>query len=159
MSGTAISAKQVDRLNAALADLLVEAEADAVFISDCGGNLLAYDTTKKDDDTIYTIAALAAGSFSATRELAGIIGEPTFHSIFHQGEHANIYIESTVSDYLILVIFGKQTTVGLVKLFVNKTNTRISPILSDTQGQSVENADGSDIVFELNDDEQVFTQQ
>ena len=156
MAGTAISEKQSRALNATLSDLMVLAEADAVFLSDFGGNLLAYVTSAEADDSVYTIAALAAGSFSATRELAAQIKEPEFHSIFHQGENNSIYMQSVSTDYLVLVVFGKRTTAGLVKLYVEKAAKEIEPVLKQVHGQSVSAAGGETRLFEMKMDTDVF---
>ena len=157
MMGQAVSEKQSRQLNVTLSDLMVLSEAEAVFLSDHGGNLIAYTTAAEADDTIYTIAALAAGSFSATRELASLIKEPEFHSIFHQGEINSIYMQGIAKDFLVLVIFGKRTTAGLVKLYVEKAAKEIEPVIAQINSQSVETAAGpGKKLFEMKTDSDVF---
>lgn len=156
MMGYAVSEEQVNLLNAALEALLTESEAQALFISDYGGNIITNVATD-DDDSRETVAALAAGSFSATRELAGMIGENSFHSVFHKGDHSAIYIQCIAGDFIILAILGQGTSQGLAKLYIDKACKQIEPILLETSGQSVEAAAGgaserfefkSDAVFE-----------
>lgn len=143
MMGYAVSEEQVNLLNAALEDLLVESEAQALFISDYGGNIITNVATNEDDSR-ETVAALAAGSFSATRELAGMIGENSFHSVFHKGDHSAIYIQCIAGDFIILAILGKNSTQGLAKLYIDKACKQIEPILRETSGQSLQAAAGGE---------------
>ncbi len=154
MPGYAISEEQSEKLNTALSDLAVQAEADAVFMSDCGGNMIAH-FAQSESSAIPTIAALAAGSFAATRELATLIGEPTFHLIYHQGKETSIYMQS-VLDFLLLVIFGRSTTVGLVKLYVEKASKELEPILKAIDGISETPAKDSAHPLELDQSSGIF---
>jgi predicted regulator of Ras-like GTPase activity (Roadblock/LC7/MglB family) len=151
MSGYAITEAQAKILSTALGDLAVEAEADAVLMSDYSGNIMA-DISRYEDYTIQTLAALAAGSFVATRELAGMIGEPGFRSVFHHGEQASMYIHNVTGDFLILVVFGPGTTVGLVKLYVERASREIEPILESITGQDV----GAGQTFEMDTSGSIF---
>lgn len=158
MSGFAINKAQSKKLHTALQDLSVQAEARSVFMSDRGGNIIA-QTSQTNDSTIDTIAALAAGSFCATRELARMIGEPEFHSIFHQGERASIYIQSTVHDILVLVIFGKETTPGLVKLYTEKVCLELASVLQKIVKQNAVEAASSPVTFTLNTAKMPFSKK
>ncbi len=113
-----ISREESEAIEAVLLDLLVRAEAEAIFLCDKGGNIVAQNSTEQ-----YTheenIAALAAGSFYATRELARLIGEPVFRYIFHRGDKTSIYMQNTAKDMLLLVVFGRQSNPGLVKLYAD----------------------------------------
>lgn len=157
MADAAVTDIQSKQLSTSLADLLVQAEADAVFMSDYGGNLIAHITPPRpDDNALHTIAALAAGSFCATRELAALIGEPTFSSVFHQGCHNSIFMQSVASNFLILVIFGDRTTPGLVKLYVEKTCQELEPILEQVGDHVAAAAATRAESFEMRQDDDVF---
>lgn len=158
MLGYVLTEKRSKLLNAALADLLVLAEADAVFMSDYGGNMVANSASAADDDTMCTMTALAAGSFAATRELASLIGEPSFHSVFHQGQRASIYIQNITANFLVLVIFGKSTTAGLVKLYVDKASKELQPILQEMAQGGMDSAEAS-TTFEIDTSAKVFREK
>jgi predicted regulator of Ras-like GTPase activity (Roadblock/LC7/MglB family) len=150
MTIQAVTEEQSKAIHTVLSDFLVLSEANAAFLSDNGGNLIAFTTTTDSpDDSIYTIAALAAGSFCATRELASLIKEPSFHSIFHQGDKTSIYMRSIGSDYLILVIFGKNTPVGLVKLYADRATQELDPVLKQIDAQVGQSGVGLGNIFEL----------
>ena len=63
------------------------------------------------------IAALAAGSFAATKELARRIGEVEFNALYHQGNGSHIFMNSVDDDTIMITVFGKRTTVGLVRFY------------------------------------------
>lgn len=144
----AVDETQSKVLTQALAGLRTLAEADAVFLSDYGGNLLACNGRDSDDPVVHTMSALAAGSFSATRELAALIKESAFHSIVHQGEKTSILLCGVGNDFVVLVVFSRKTTAGLVKLYVEKMVREIEPVLQAVARQSVQKT-GAGHVFEL----------
>ena len=63
------------------------------------------------------IAALAAGSFAATKELARRIGEVEFNALYHQGNGSHIFMNSVDDDTIMITVFGADTTVGLVRYY------------------------------------------
>jgi len=150
-----VTEQQSKALNDMLADLEVQTEANAVYLTDQGGNILAC-ASSAGDDTIQTVAALAAGSFAATRQLASMIGEPSFTSVFHKGERANIYIQCLDEDYLLLVIFGRAATLGLVKLYTDNTCRELLPIFRQMREQGMQSG-GVNGKFEFSDDSKAFT--
>ncbi len=113
-----LTKEQNTEIEAVLLDLLVRAEAEAIFLCDRGGNIVTQNTTEQYSHE-ENIAALAAGSFYATRELARLIGEPIFRYIFHRGDRTSIYMQNTIRDMLLLVVFGRESNPGLVKLYAD----------------------------------------
>ena len=79
---------------------------------DRGGNVISqFGDVAVMDVTI--IAALAAGSFAATKELARRIGEVEFNALYHQGNGSHIFMNSVDDDTIMITVFGPRTTVGL----------------------------------------------
>jgi predicted regulator of Ras-like GTPase activity (Roadblock/LC7/MglB family) len=144
-------------LDGAISDLLALAEAESVWLSDTGGNLIAFRGLEDTADTASrTIAALAAGSYNATRELAGLLQEREFRAMFHQGAQRGLYMQCLSGDFIVLVVFGAETAVGLVKLYVEKMATEIGPVV-DAIAQGNRTGEGSsDVVFEMREDASVF---
>ena len=82
-----------------------------------------------------TISALVAGSFSATREMARLLGEKEFSALYHQGERDNIQL-SLVGDRTILtVIFDESTTLGMVRLYVGEAVRKLEDLFSEIARQ------------------------
>ena len=101
---------------ASSADFLKKAEAELTVVIDRGGNVISQfgDMTVMD---VTIIAALAAGSFAATKELARRIGEVEFNALYHQGNGSHIFMNSVDDDTIMITVFGPRTTVGLVRFY------------------------------------------
>ncbi|MEO5718756.1 MAG: roadblock/LC7 domain-containing protein, partial [Chthoniobacterales bacterium] len=98
------------------------------------------------------IAALAAGSFAATKELARRIGEVEFNALYHQGNGSHIFMNSVDDDTIMITVFGPRTTVGLVRFYSTATAIAVSELLksfdrSGAQGFTFDAADVSAAVF------------
>jgi len=143
-----LSADQGRVLNAAIADLVVQADAVAAFLTDYTGNVMA-QRSDRDSNAVQTIAALSAGAFCATRELASLVGERSFHAILHQGADTCIYVRSLADQFLLLVLFGRGTTEGLVKLYVRRLSETLTPLLTQIATQTTRSAAGAGEVIEI----------
>ena len=151
MSIQALSREQEASATQILQMLLTECEAVALAICDTGGTVLAR-ASAQPDLPIENAAALAAGSFAATRELAGLIGEASFSSIFHRGKNSGILITSLGGEFILLVVFGRNTTEGLVRLYLQKIGKRLQTILAGTKHQTVQSAEAA-IAFNVQEKE------
>jgi predicted regulator of Ras-like GTPase activity (Roadblock/LC7/MglB family) len=60
-------------------------------------------------------ATLTAADYSANDQLAKLVGEKDFASLFHQGEKS-IYVADVARRWILVIIFDSRTTVGLVRL-------------------------------------------
>jgi predicted regulator of Ras-like GTPase activity (Roadblock/LC7/MglB family) len=139
MPGYAISRIQSRKLTRTLGALSRQTNAEALVVCDYGGNILAQQA-RLDDSQIQTVAALAAGAFVATRELANLVGESGFRSIFHQGTAINIYIHCISSEFLLLLVLSTDTPQGLARLYVEKVTRLLAPVLDPTKAQSAASA-------------------
>jgi predicted regulator of Ras-like GTPase activity (Roadblock/LC7/MglB family) len=106
--------------DSALDELLRRSEAAAALIIDKGGPLISQRGSAADFDTT-TIAALAAGSFSATQAIAGLVGETAFSNIYQQGEHHSLLFADIDENVLLIVIFKAEVSVGVVKYYATGT--------------------------------------
>jgi len=147
---TALSPKQGRFLTEAVSALAVQAEARAVLLTDLAGNVLV-NTPYSDPLTVQTIGALGAGSFSATRELAALTGEEAFNSISHQGKEIGLHVCGIDESFLLLIIFDRTTTLGLVKLYTEKAVAELAPALREVAEQSVASITAPSTRFEMAD--------
>lgn len=146
----ALSSEASQRINEILQNLLVRAEADAVYLCDHSGTILARQAAN-DYSNEDNIAALAAGSFSATHELARLIGQPEFDYVFHRGEDASVYMQRGPAGVILMVVFGTVSNPGLVRLYAEETVKELRPILN--QMEEVEEARQSLAAMEMELDE------
>ena len=118
----------VASLDGVLAEFLKKSEAELTVVIDRGGNVISQfgDMTVMD---VTIIAALAAGSFAATKELARRIGEVEFNALYHQGNGNHIFMNSVDDDTIMITVFGKRTTVGLVRFYSVTTATAVGTLL------------------------------
>jgi len=61
-------------------------------------------------------ATLTAADFSANDQLARLIGENDFNTLFHQGEKESMYLADVARRVILVVLFDNRTTLGLVRL-------------------------------------------
>ena len=66
-------------------------------------------------------ATLTAADFSANDQLAKLIGENDFNSLFHQGEKESMYLADVARRVILVVLFDNRTTLGLVRLKLRQT--------------------------------------
>lgn len=144
--------KEHEAFQVLLRRLQAEAYAKVVFLIDKNGSMLASagETTEFDATSI---ASLAAGNIAATGGLANLIGEKEFSILFHEGEKDNMHI-SVIADRLILVvIFDKRSSVGLVRLRVRKANDEMARILQQADASGTGADLDADSLEELTDDD------
>src|SRR3954469_4754808 len=120
-----LTIEDVATLDGVLADFLKKAEADLTVVIDKGGNVISqYGDHNVMDVTI--IAALAAGSFAATCELARRIGEVEFNALYHQGNGSHMFMNSVDEDTIMITVFGTRTTVGLVRFYSTAASQNVA---------------------------------
>jgi len=136
---------EYEAFQAILRKLLSDSYAKVVFLVDKNGTLLASAGETEGFDTT-SLASLAAGNIAATGGLANLIGEKEFSILFHEGERDNMHI-SVVADRLILVVvFDRRSSVGLVRLRVRRSSGDLERVLASVMAGS---AGGGGIIEEL----------
>jgi predicted regulator of Ras-like GTPase activity (Roadblock/LC7/MglB family) len=108
--------EDVQALDAALDELLRRSDATVALVIDKGGPVIQQRGAVGKFDTV-TIAALAAGSFSATQAIAERLEETHFGSIYQQGERLSLLFCDIDDSTLLLVIFNAGLSAGAVKYY------------------------------------------
>jgi predicted regulator of Ras-like GTPase activity (Roadblock/LC7/MglB family) len=122
--------KDYHAFQAVLKKLLSDAFAKVVFLVDKNGTLLATAGETGEFDTT-SLASLAAGNIAATGGLANLIGEKEFSILFHEGEKDNMHISVIANRIILVVIFDRRSSVGLVRLRVRRAAVELERILRD----------------------------
>ncbi len=115
---------------AVLKKLHSDAHAKVVFLVDKNGTLLASAGETEDFDTT-SLASLAAGNIAATGGLANLIGEKEFSILFHEGEKDNMHISVVANRVILVVIFDRRSSVGLVRLRVRRAAVELEAALRE----------------------------
>lgn len=94
---------------------LFESSARCALLVDRSGQLV---TTVGDRPTfdVTAFATLTAADFSANDQLARLIGESDFNTLFHQGERESMLLADVARRLILVVLFDNRTTLGLVRL-------------------------------------------
>ena len=123
-----LTIEDVANRDGVLGEFLKKAEAELTVVIDRGGNVISQfgDMTVMD---VTIIAALAAGSFAATKELARRIGEVEFNALYHQGNGNHIFMNSVDDDTIMITVFGRRTTVGLVRFYSASSAQAVARLL------------------------------
>jgi predicted regulator of Ras-like GTPase activity (Roadblock/LC7/MglB family) len=108
---------------------LMDLGVHSVFLIDMAGNIIANKETDEGKHDIYSLAALAAGNFGAVSTMAKLIGEEEFSILFHRGQKESIHFSKVTNDFLIITIFGKELSLGFLRLKVAEITEKIVAIL------------------------------
>lgn len=131
-TGLVITEHCLSELEVVLEEMLAGSKATCVLLinSNDGSPLTSRGSTSDLDTT--SLAALAAGAFASTREIALLVGEPEFTVLFHQGKRHHLHVNLAGEHGLLMTLFSDDTTVGLVRLCARKACARIELLLSQT---------------------------
>lgn len=126
-----------------LTSLLKESNGRCALLVDRTGQLLANAGEQLSFDPT-SFASLTAADFSANDQLAKMIGEPEFASLFHQGEKESMYLADVARRVILVVLFDQRTTVGMVRLRVKQTVQDLTGVFDEMfqRAQSGEAAGG-----------------
>lgn len=97
---------------------------------------------------VQTISSLAANNFSATSEMASMLGEAgSFRYLFHEGVHNNIYLSSIGFNFILLVIFKKEVALGIIRIYTKKAIDQLSELLKSCRRDEDETKEFLDMEF------------
>jgi predicted regulator of Ras-like GTPase activity (Roadblock/LC7/MglB family) len=123
------------RIHAILGEFLREANARSGLIVDRTGQMVAMVGEAPEFDPT-AFASLTAADFSANDQLARMIGEAEFGSLFHQGEKESMYLADVARRVILVVLFDNRTTLGLVKLRVKTAVLQLNQVFLDMFNRS-----------------------
>jgi predicted regulator of Ras-like GTPase activity (Roadblock/LC7/MglB family) len=141
---------EYEALLSILRKLLTDAYAKVVFLVDKNGVLLASAGDAVGFDTT-SLASLAAGNIAATGGLANLIGEKEFSLLFHEGERDNMHISVVAERLILVIVFDRRSSVGLVRLRVRQASARLTAVMavalaaSDAEAEGIEELTEADI--------------
>jgi predicted regulator of Ras-like GTPase activity (Roadblock/LC7/MglB family) len=115
-------------INSVLEDLLKSSNSGSGLLIDRTGQLITNVGTPPDFDVV-AFASLCAADFEANNQLAKLIGEKDFSTLYHQGIDQSMYLARIARDVILVVLFDKSTTLGLVRLRVKRAVEELSAIV------------------------------
>ena len=127
-----LSKEAINSIIAILDENLLRAGADCVLLVDRSGNLIVNRGDPANLDVV-ALAALSAANFGATAEIAKLIGEDDFTLLFHKGKNENIHFTKVGRGFILITLFGKDVSLGVIRLKTAKVTEDLLPILGGEQ--------------------------
>lgn len=122
---------QINQIDKALTRIIRESEAKCALLVDKDGHLITRQGFTHTLDTT-ALAALLAGSYASTKEIARLVGEPEFSVLFHQGKRDHIHISLIGERTIMVIIFDDRTTIGMIRLYAKEVGETLRNILESS---------------------------
>lgn len=116
-------------ITSVLKELLKNSNSQSVLLIDKTGQMIASVGMEPEFD-LMSFASLCAADFEANSQLAKLIGEKDFSTLYHQGADDSMYLARVAKHIILVVLFNKRTTLGLVRLRVKKAVEGLNSILT-----------------------------
>ena len=121
---------EVRRIQAVADRLQQDSRSRAILVVDKNGQLIAASGSASELDTT-SLSSLVAGNVAATGGIAKLMEEEEFTGQFHEGKGLSIHITLVGRRVILVVLFDKNTTHGLVRLRVKKAGVELESILEE----------------------------
>jgi predicted regulator of Ras-like GTPase activity (Roadblock/LC7/MglB family) len=113
-----------------MSGLLRETNVKSLMLVDRNGQVVANVGEPPQFDP-QAFASLTAADFSANDQLAKMIGEHEFSSLFHQGEKESMYLADVARRVILVALFDSRTTLGLVRLKMKATVEELTKVFEE----------------------------
>ena len=140
--GLIISDEQMQLVDGVLAKLQRVSGSKFVALISTSGQPITTSPPDVQSDTL-SLAALAASSFAATRQLAEVLSEREFSLLFHEGKESNLHVTQVTDQVLLLITFGRETQVGRVRLYTSRAIEVLKPIFEPAEDNA-----GDDVIID-----------
>lgn len=128
LTNLVISDPDLNTISAVLLKLMHDTNATSSLLIDKSGQVISVQGSESRSNAT-TLGALLAGVFSSSREVAKLLNEKDFRSIFQQGVQESIYTSMVEEQWLLVIIFDKFTHIGLVKVLSKKATEELGRVL------------------------------
>jgi len=115
-------------INTTLQELNKNSNATSIILLDKTGQLISSVGEEPRFD-MHSFASLCAADFEANAQLAKLIGEKDFSTLYHQGSNESMYLARVEKDIILVVLFDKKTTLGLVRLRTKKAVENLATVI------------------------------
>jgi len=139
-------------ITAVVEKLLHETNAKCVYLVDKDGQLISSSGNTAEIDST-SLASLTAGNIAATGGLARLIGEKEFSILFHEGEKDNIHISVVGQRVILVVIFDKRSSLGLVRLRVKRAGDELEKSINRLLERMESGSEDDNVLKEITDDD------
>lgn len=127
-----------------------DSRARTILIVDKNGQLIASSGVDAELDTT-SFSSLVAGNVAATGGIAKLIEEEEFTGQYHEGKEISVHMTIVARRIILVVLFDKNTTQGLVRLRVKKANEALTGIFDALAAKPKGNQE--DVFKEITDED------
>ncbi len=128
LTSMVVPPEEVAHIEEILSRLVEETGGNHSLLLDKSGQVIASHGDANRQDTT-ALGALIAGTFASSREVAKLLREKDFKVLFQQGVRENLFIALIGEQWMVTIIFSKETHIGLVKVLVKKASEELVGIL------------------------------
>ncbi len=131
LTNLVVSEGEMANIARVLGRLALDTGASHSILLDKSGQLITAQgqQSQQSQRDLTALGALMAGAFSSSRQVAEILGERDFRTILQQGVQESILSNLIGDQWLLVVVFDKQTHVGLVKVLARKACDELERVL------------------------------
>jgi predicted regulator of Ras-like GTPase activity (Roadblock/LC7/MglB family) len=122
-------AADIDQINTVLLAFVKKANAQSVILIDQEGHMVARQGFHHSGGDSSALAALVAGSFASTREVARLLGEKEFRVLFHQGPGQSIHTTLIGDRTLSVAVFSSQIKPGMIQVLCKELAGQLEGLL------------------------------
>jgi len=122
-----------------LATFLTESDARLTLLMTGSGQVVAQHGFTHALD-VMAAAALGAAIVASTDALASVLGLRAFHALHHQGHRHGVFLapfEMPQGRMIGLVVYGRDTSLGLVQLFFDRLVSELAAAAPPGEGKKV----------------------
>jgi predicted regulator of Ras-like GTPase activity (Roadblock/LC7/MglB family) len=116
-------------INTILQTLIQSASARSVMLIDKTGQLVSSIGEPPGFD-ITSFSSLTAADFAANQQLAEMVGEQDFATLVHQGANESLYLQMIANRVILVVLFDRKTSLGLVRLKARRAGDELLTVLN-----------------------------
>jgi predicted regulator of Ras-like GTPase activity (Roadblock/LC7/MglB family) len=110
-----IGTNDLEQIESLLKSFLRETSARCAALVDRSGRLLTALGDTGGIDQV-TFASLAAADFAASDQLAVLLGESEFSSLYHHSDRQSMYLADVAGWAILAALFDRRTTLGMVRI-------------------------------------------
>lgn len=130
----ALAPQEVERVESVLRKFLDETRSRSALLVDRAGHLVVAAGDVAFDQTGF--ASLAAADFAASGQLARLLGEDEFTSMYHRGAAGSMLMADVAGKALLAVLFDDRTTLGMVRLAARSAVREIAGVIDGGAGRA-----------------------
>lgn len=135
ISRLVVSEEDRVQIAACLQRLMADTGASYTMVIDRSGQILTEESDEIRPEMTH-LGALIAATYASTQEMARILNEDGFKSLFQEGLKEKIFTETVRGRWLLVVIFDHQAQVGMVKVLARRSSVVLANILDLVERRS-----------------------